>query len=104
MNTKKIGKVMVLCMVFGVMISLVVGNSGCADSATAPSSINSDEPARAQGRNDPNAGSDKTLANKHGMQVFDKGDKVDGPKKPSNLQKTIGFASIFVAIAVVKWL
>ena len=87
MDTKKFVKAVLLCVMLAVMISLVV------------------DQAHAQGRrNDLNLGGDKDIATKRGFEVFDTGKKADPSRKPNKLQKTVGFASIFVMIAVMKWL
>ena len=85
MDSKKIVKVALLCVMLAVMVSLVVDQAQAAGNA-------------------PNASGDKDLSTKRGMEVFDVEKKVDKSKQPNKLQKTVGFASIFVMIAVVKWL
>jgi len=85
MNSKKFANAVLLCVALAMAVSLVV------------------DLAEAAG-NDPGLGGDKDLSTKTGLGVFDTEKKVDETKKPNKLQKTVGFASIFVMIAVVKWL
>lgn len=59
----------------------------------------------AQGRGaDKGVSGDKDLSSKKGLAVLDGVKKTDPTKVASKTQKAIGFASIFVMIAVVKWL
>lgn len=85
MDTKKFVKAVLLCVMLAVMIALVV------DQAQAQRSVG-------------DLGGDKDIATKRGFEVFDTGKKADPSRKPNKLQKTVGFASIFVMIAVMKWL
>lgn len=48
-------------------------------------------------------GGDKGLASKKGMDALGGTKKTDKSKSASKLQMSIGVASIFVMIAVVKW-
>jgi hypothetical protein len=48
-------------------------------------------------------GGDKDLASKKGLAALGGTKKADASKKPSKLQMSLGVASIFVMIAVVKW-
>lgn len=82
MDSKKFVKAVLLCVMVAVMISLLVDQAEAAG----------------------NLGGDKDLSTKRGMEVFDTEKKVDSTKAPNRLQKTVGFGSIFVMIAVVKWL
>lgn len=47
---------------------------------------------------------DNELSMKKGLDTLDGGKKLDENKKPTKLQKILGIGSVFVAIAVVKWL
>jgi len=85
MDTKKFVKAVLLCVMLAVM--------SCVD-------VDQAQPAG----NDANLTGDRDLATKRGLEVFDTRKKADPSKKPNKLQKTVGFASIFVMIAVIKWL
>jgi hypothetical protein len=81
MNASKLAKIAVLCVIVCVMIGLVV-DQACAQKK----------------------GADKDLASKEGLNVLDGKKKSDPNKGATTLQKSIGVASVFVMIAVVKWL
>ena len=49
------------------------------------------------------SGADKSIAGKKGFEVLEGSKDKKGPKV-TKLQKFMGFGSIFVMIAVVKWL
>lgn len=55
----------------------------------------------AQGRQ--SMGGDKDLASKKGMEALGGTKKTDKSKSATKLQMSIGVASIFVMIAVMKW-
>ncbi len=89
MNATRVLMALTLCMFLCVMLGV------CVDHAHAQ--INKAKGAAGMG-------GDKDLASKKGLAVFDSTGKSDPSKTPSKLQKTIGVGSIFVMIAVVKWL
>jgi len=91
MNVTKLLMVLTLCVFLCVMLGLVV------DQAHAQKGLG----GKGMGKD---LGGDKDLASKKGLAVLDTKRKSDPNKMPSKLQKTVGFGSIFVMIAVVKWL
>ena len=92
MNATKILMVLALCVLLCVMIGLVV------DQAYAQKGLG------IAGRGGDLTG-DRDLASKKGMDVImSSHKKVDASKMPGKLEKMVGIGSIFVMIAVVKWL
>ena len=83
MNWKKWAACLVLLAMVGVMILLVAEQAQAAKSTS---------------------GMDKELAGKRGVSdSLASPEKKDDDKSPSKLQMFLGVASIFVMIAVVKW-
>jgi len=92
MNATKTLMVLTLCVLLCVMIGLVV------DQAHAQKGLG------IAGRGGELSG-DKDLASKKGMDVIMSTKKrTDPTKMPTRLKKMVGIGSIFVMIAVVKWL
>lgn len=97
MKATKLLIALTLCIFLCVMLGTFV-NHAHAKMSTA---------AGAAGMGDTGGGmkGDKGLSEKKGMSVImDSKKKSDPSKAPTSLQKTIGLGSIFVMIAVVKWL
>ena len=95
MNATKILMVLTLCVLLCVMIGLVV------DQAHAQKGVGGKGIAARGG----DLAGDKDLASKKGMDVImSTHKKVDESKMPTKLKKMVGIGSIFVMIAVVKWL
>lgn len=81
MHSMKLVKIIALCLLLCLLVC------GYADDAYAQKG----------------GGGDKDLASKKGLSVLS-AKKSDPTKAATKTQKTIGIASIFVMIAVVKWL
>ena len=95
MNATKILMVLTLCVLLCVMIGMVV------DQAHAQKGVGGKGIAGRGG----DLGGDKDLASKKGMDIITSTHKkVDESKMPTKLKKMVGIRSIFVMIAVVKWL
>ena len=84
MSVKKVLLVAVLCVVLCVCVGLVV------------------QPAHAQADGKAGAG-DKSLSAKKGLEVLG-GSKGKDKPKASLVQMVVGVGSIFVTVAIVKWL
>ena len=92
MSVTKLLMALTLCVFLCVMLGLVVDQAHAQKGAGG----------KGIGKE---LGGDKDLASKQGMSVvMDSKKKTDPSKMPSKLQKTVGLGSIFVMIAVVKWL
>jgi len=89
MNVTKLLMVLTLCVFLCVMLGLVVDQAHAQKGA---------------GGLGKELGGDKDLASKKGLAVLNTKRTSDPSRTPSALQKTVGFGSIFVMIAVVKWL
>ena len=94
MNATKLLTALTLCVFLCVMLGMVV------DQAHAQSR----SLGKAAGAAGMGMGGDKDLATKKGLAVFDTKRKSDPTKVANGLQKTVGVGSIFVMIAVMKWL
>jgi len=95
MNATKILMVLTLCVLLCLMIGLVV------DQAHAQKAVGGKGVA---GRGGDLTG-DKDLASKKGLDIIMSSKKTTDPSKmPTKLKKMVGVGSIFVMIAVVKWL
>jgi len=94
MNARKVAKVTILLLAVFVMIFL------CTDEALAQSTKAAPKAEKQTST------ADHGLASKKGVKGALESDKkkTDKTKTATTLQKTIGVASIFVMIAVVKWL
>ena len=90
MNATKLLMALTLCVFLCVMLGMVVDQAHALGKAAGAAGMGS--------------GGDKDLASKKGLAVFDSKKKSDPSKTPSGLQKTVGVGSLFVMIAVVKWL
>lgn len=93
MNAKKLIMAVTLGMFLFVLVGLVV-DQACAAAGGAAGLGSRDELL---------GGGDKGLASKQGFDVL-QAKKADPNRVPSKLKKVVGFGSIFVMIAVVKWL
>jgi hypothetical protein len=94
MNMKTIGSFLLLIVVVAVILCLAAGP------------VHAQKPIGKAGKADSALGGDKTIGSKRGMDVLnnDKKDDKDKGKKATKLQMMVGVGSIFVMIAVVKWL
>ncbi len=84
MNTKRIILAIGILMTLALFLGLTV------------------DKAFAQGK--PNAGADKNIAQKRGLGALQTSKPEEEADGPSKLQMGIGVGSIFVMIAVMKWL
>jgi len=82
MEVRKLATVLTLCIVVCILFCWIT------------------ETAFAQGKED----AIKDLSAKKGLDVLNSGKKSDEDKSPTKLQKILGIGSVFVAVAVVKWL
>lgn len=97
MKTTKLLIALTLCVFLCVMLGTFVNHAHAQMKKAAG--------AAGMGGTDGGVGGDKGLSEKKGMSVImDSKKKSDPTKTPSTLKKTIGLGSIFVMIAVVKWL
>jgi hypothetical protein len=95
MNATKILMVLTLCVLLCLMMGLVV------DQVHAQKGLGGRGIA---GRGGDLTG-DKDLASKQGLDIITSSKKKTDPlKMPTPLKKMVGVGSIFVMIAVVKWL
>ena len=85
MDTRRLALMVALCVVVCMVICLVAQQAHAAPKATGK-------------------GGDREMATKKGFGALEGGPKKDDPNKPGKLQMVIGFGSIFVMIAVMKWL
>jgi hypothetical protein len=97
MNTIKLLTAVTLCLLLCVMIGLLV------DKAHAQRGGGLAARAAARG-GDSDLTGDKGIASKTGLGVFETKRKSDSSKSPNGFQKAVGIGSIFVMIAVLKWL
>lgn len=102
MNAKKVAKVTLVLLAVFVMFIIWTDEALAADAKPAADAKSAAAGKPAGGKATSTA--DHDLASKKGMSVLEGGKKSDPTKKATTLQKTIGVASIFVMIAVVKWL
>jgi hypothetical protein len=94
MDMKKTGSFLLLLVVVAVVLCLVA------------TPVQAQKSGGLGGRNADALGGDKAIGTKKGMDVLnsDKKDDKDKGKKATKLQMMVGVGSIFVMIAVVKWL
>lgn len=83
MDVRKVAAVLTLCVVVCMLVCLITETAFAARDSSK---------------------FDKDLSMKKGLDVLDGGMNVDEDRLPSKLQKILGIGSVFVAIAVVKWL
>lgn len=83
MDVRKVAAVLTLCVVVCMLVCLITETAFAAGNSS---------------------GLGKDLSMKKGLEVLDGGMNVDEDRLPSKLQKILGIGSVFVAIAVVKWL
>jgi len=86
MDTRRLALMVALCVVVCMVICLVAQQAHAAPKAVGKK------------------GGDREMATKKGFGALEGGPKKDDPNKPGKLQMVIGFGSIFVMIAVMKWL
>jgi hypothetical protein len=98
MNSIKLLTAITLCLLLCAMIGLFVDK---AHAQMGGRGLGAKAAARG---GDTGLTGDKDIATKKGLAVFDTKRKSDSSKTPSRVQKMVGIGSIFVMIAVVKWL
>jgi hypothetical protein len=88
MNATRLLMAVTLCVLLCVMLCVVVDN------------VHAQAAAKGKGA----TGGDKDLSSKKGLEVLGSVNNTDPTKLPTKFKKMVGIGSIFVMIAVMKWL